>query len=212
MPITKRKNESKNADNYTKNHKTSKEQSRPENENNSNYESNNSLTWWVMIIWIVLIIFIIFTFSKFNTIVWWNRVQDLERKITTLEWEISALKKDKWSIVRATYEWWSSTTNNVKRIWERSFWFPAEAEWKNCYILWSKLNGADGWTVRWYLGARYNWSTYQTADSYEAQVNNWEQKIEISKDGKNLSTSERNNLYFSITLLCQERNIARLFQ
>ena len=149
---------------------------------NKEYESNNSnwssqLTWWVVVIWIVLVIFIIFTFSKFNTLTGWNKVQDLERKITTLEWEISALKKDKWSIVYATYEWWSSTTNNVKRIWERSFWFPAEAEWKDCYILWSKLNGADGWTVRWYLGARYNWSTYQTADSYEAQVNNWEQKI-----------------------------------
>lgn len=220
MPIEKRKNWSKSIEEYTKNHEINKWYTRKKSDNlsddglsNQNW-SDNKLTWWVIAIWIVLLMFIIFTFSKLNTLGTSDdsTVQALEKKVKNLESEISALKKDKWSVVEATYEWWSSTTNNVKRIWERSFWFPAEAEWKYCYILWSKLDGADGWTVRWYLGARYNWSTYQTADSYEAQVNNWAQKIEISKDGKNLSTSERNNLYFSITLLCQEKNTIKLFQ
>lgn len=200
MPITKRKNESKNADNYTKNHKTSKEQSRPENENNSNYESNNSLTWWGMIIWII-----IFTFSKFNTIVWWNNNQDFERKIEKLEWEVDTLKNNQWTTVWVHYGWWADSLNNVFWIWERSLWYPDSAKWKTCYVIWDKLRGVEWWAIWWYLWIAWNGWRYKYSTQYEANLNNLEQKIEIIKNvwsDKNLTKTERNNLYLSLTLLC----------
>lgn len=181
---------------------------------NKEYESNNSnwstqLTWWIVIIWIVLVMFIIFTFSKFSTLSNSDnsQIQALERKIKNLESKISTLEKQwDWEVYHVNYEWWSTITNNLKWIWEKSLWFPDYLKWKNCYILWSKISWEDGWTVRWFLWKNGNGSSYSFATSYEARVNNAEEKIEITKrnwSSSMLTKTERDNLYFALTLLCR---------
>lgn len=215
MPIEKRKNGSKKIDNSAESNETNNEHksSRVRAEKTENNETNSSnwtssrLVWWVVLIWIVLIIFIIFTFSKFNSFSSWEDVQSLEKKIEKLEWKISDLEK-KWSreVYQVNYWWWSDLFNNLKWIWEKSLWFPDYLKWKSCFILWSKISWDDGWTIRWYLWKNGNWSSYETSANYEASINNAEEKIEITK--RNGSTSmltkkERDNLYFSLTLLCR---------
>jgi hypothetical protein len=108
----------------------------------------------------------------------------------------------------AQYDGSSSTSNNVSWIGERSLWLPEVAKGKQCYVLGSRLSGADGGTVRGFLGKNSSNGIYYFAENYQADVNFFEQKIEISKfNGSanvNLSKTERNNLYFSITLLCKQ--------
>jgi hypothetical protein len=110
-------------------------------------------------------------------------------------------------IVNAQYFWWSDINNNVKWIWERSLWLPTAAKGKQCYLLWNKISWSDWWTIRWYLWRNHNWSSYYFSEKYEASINVGEQKIEISKrnwyNNVNLSKTERNNLYFSISMICK---------
>lgn len=174
--------------------------------NQSQGWSDSQLTWRVIAIWIVLVIFIIFTFSKFNTLVWWNNTQDLERKITKLESEITTLKNNQRTTVWVHYGWWADSSNNVSWIWEKSLWYPSAAKWKTCYIIWEKLRGVEWWAIWWYLWIAWNGWRYNYSTQYEANLNNFEQKIEIIKNvwsDKNLTMTERNNLYLSLTLLCR---------
>lgn len=174
-------------------------------ETTSNTESNNKnwfeqLKWWVIAIGIVLVIFILFTFAKFNALSNWSYIQMLESRITELE------SKWDWKVYEVIYGWWSDISNNLSWIWEKSLGFPDYLKWKNCYILWSKISWDDGWTIRWFLWKNDNWTSYQFATNYQARINNSEEKIEITKwngSSSMLTKSERDNLYFSLTLLCR---------
>lgn len=176
--------------------------------NQSQGWSDNWLTWWVVAIWAVLTIFIIFAFTKFNRLN--DRDSDidtLERKIRSLEWEISTLESNQWTTVWIHYGWWSNTSNNVSWIWEKSLWFPSAAKGKNCYIIWDKIRWEWWWSLWWRIWISGNWWRYTYSTSYEAEINNRDQKIEITKNwynsDSNLTNTERNNLYLSFTMLCR---------
>lgn len=196
MPIKKReKSESKNKEHIST------------STNNKSW-SDNQLTWWVIAIWIILIVFIIFTFSKFNTLSNWDnfQIQALEKKVKNLESKITAYDKNERTIVPIYYGWWSDTYNNVSRVWEKSLWYPSAAKWKICYIIWDKIRWVEWWAIWWYLWIAWNWGRYNYSTQYEANLNNLGSKIEIIKNvwsDKNLTKTERNNLYLSLTLLCR---------
>lgn len=153
----------------------------------------NRLNWFL--IFIVILIFILFF-----------KISDLKSRIWYLEY---MSEYQRIIFVSASYYWDRDISNNVDWIWERSLSLPEEAKWKTCFILWSKISWVGWWAIRGFLwknrdsvGGRYY---YQ--ETYEANINFLEQKIEIIKNNwysdQNLTEDERKNLYFEIALLCK---------
>lgn len=212
MPIEKTKKSLKNVkDDMESNEVDNERESRRNFRKNEEEFENNAwiiswvssskiLTFWIVLIRIVLIVFMIYTYNKFDSLTRSDDIQLLQKKVSSFE------SKWDWEVYVVNYEWWSSVTNNLRWIWEKSLWFPDYLKWKNCYILWSKISWDDWGTIRWYLWKNGNWSSYETSANYEARINNYEEKIEITKwnwSSSMLTKKERDNLYFSLTLLCR---------
>ncbi len=183
--------------------------------------------WWIVMLIIMLFWITWYTIWKIDTI-----EKRYERTISNLNEEISSLNKEidqtkvktqeistltskvnsitDRQVYSVTYAGSKNQDNSVDWIWERSLGFPNYLSGKVCYILWSKMDGENGWTIRWYLGKDNNKNnhTYSFSPNYEAYVNNGAKKIEITKwngsQNVNLTQSERNNLYFSLRLLCRD--------
>lgn len=169
------------------------------------WEAKVPIYWFIVLV----IAFILLSFYSYNQIKKLNdKNYNLSSSIQTIKSDIQAIRSDKSrSIIHAQYYGWSDKNNNVEWAWERSLWLPQEAKWKKCYLLGNKVDWTAWGTIRWYLGKDHNGSVYHFANNYQAEINASEQKIEITKwdwtSNKNLSKIERNNLYFSITMLCQ---------
>lgn len=147
---------------------------------------------------IILCITVVFLFSKINSLKW---------EIFSLKEVINNKPKSEITFVDIYFWWKDDVFNNVERLWERSLSLPTEAKWKSCVIVWSRISGNAGWTLRQFLGKNNKGGIYNFADNYNAEINLNEQKIEISKwnwySDSNLSQKERDSLYFSVRLLCK---------
>lgn len=163
--------------------------------------SSNDYKGRLITLTIIIVIWFLLTFIQFLKLNNENKLlKDMYQALS---------QKAEWDVYTVNYEWGSSTDNNLKWIWEKSLWFPSFLKGKECYILGSKISWDDWWTIRWFLWKNYDWNTYRFADSYEASVNNLEGKIEITKwnwSSQMLTKKERDNLYFSLRLLCSTKN------
>ena len=193
-----------------------------DNENNQNQKKHTArkiiksikvLQNWVIALWIISVLLLIICVYLFIRINNWNRINSLEKTInivnddiSDIQSDISFLESNRRITVPVLYEWGSSRLNNVSWVWDKSLWYPELAKNKYCYIIWEKIRWSWWGSIWWRIWIAWDWWRYTYSTMYEADLNNTEQKIEITKNwwysNSNLTTSERNNLYLSLTLLC----------
>lgn len=102
----------------------------------------------------------------------------------------------------------SSPENNVKRIGDKSLSFPDEAKGKRCVFVSKDVYGDWWWQLMWQIWEKNYDGTYKINSSYQATINNKEEKIEITywdyltHKRTNLNQQDKDRLSLALLMLC----------